>query len=280
MRHSRWFGRMLTTILTVATSAGAAAPPAPRPELQVWALEITVSDLDANCRFYDKAFGFKVEERHEDYAVLTLDGARLVLSHGDDPPRGLKPGVYLNMQVKDLAIAADRARAAGARIDDPTVIPFVLGKEIVIHDPAGNTVQLLQIDGASMEDDKSCTVFNVGFIYSDLNQAEEFFTGLGFEVYSRRWLPATLPLNERGSFALVLHKRENAQARRRSSALVLVSTRPNVVQTARRSDSVHATKLTAPIVAGRRAIAVEDPSGNPIKVIEGEIRLVAKEPNP
>lgn len=265
--------------LTAATSQAADPPTQPTADLQTWALEVSGADIDANCRFYARAFGFKIERADSAGAVLRLGETRLILAHGENPPPDAKPGIYYNLMVKDLAAAAKRTQGAGGSVDDPTPHPFALGEMIVARDPAGNYLHLLHIPEAMDDHAADTAVFNVGVIVSDLDEAERFYSRLGFEVYSRRWLPETLPLVRHGVFSLVLHDREDAQLRLHDTALILAT--PDL-ETARRqlpTDDKITERTGKQPVGDRPTLAFTDPAGNLIKLIAEPDQAVAMEPS-
>jgi hypothetical protein len=65
-------------------------------------------------------------------------------------------------------------------------------------------------------------VFNIGVTQTDLQQAELFYTSLGFEPLSRAFLPRVLPLKERGAAMLILHGSATKQATPKSRNIRVV----------------------------------------------------------
>jgi predicted enzyme related to lactoylglutathione lyase len=103
--------------------------------------EINSRDPLAQQRFYADVFGWTttVVDQESGYGLVETGGT----------PGGIGPephyGTRIYVQVEDIAVALDRARAAGARYADGPVAlgGFVLG---VFDDPEGNRVGLVQRD--------------------------------------------------------------------------------------------------------------------------------------
>jgi catechol 2,3-dioxygenase-like lactoylglutathione lyase family enzyme len=140
--------------------------------LRVSHLGICVSDLERSLAFYRDALGFAVESelkvegepsetllqlRHVRLRAVYLvrDGVRIELLHyespghaGDGSPRAMNQlGLtHLSFRVEDLAAAAARLEAHGARVLRDTRIdnPQLRAKAVFATDPDGTLIELVE----------------------------------------------------------------------------------------------------------------------------------------
>jgi len=114
-----------------------------------------VDDVDAAIDFYCRELGFD-EEMHPapSFAMLTRGELRLVLSAAGTQPGGgqampdgasPRPGGWnrFQLEVDDLEATVEHLRRDGARFRNEIVVG-VGGKQILVEDPAGNPVELLE----------------------------------------------------------------------------------------------------------------------------------------
>ncbi|HXA88992.1 MAG TPA: VOC family protein [Mycobacterium sp.] len=114
-----------------------------------------VDDVDAAISFYCQLLGF-----HEDmhpapaFAMLSLGDLRLVLSAPGGGPGGgaamsdgrlPEPGGWnrFMLEISDLDGEVERLREAGVRFRND-IVAGVGGKQILLEDPSGNPIELLQ----------------------------------------------------------------------------------------------------------------------------------------
>ena len=113
-----------------------------------------VADVDAAVTFYTTLLGFTVEMRSAPgFAMLKLGDLRLLLNRpgrggaGQAMPDGKSPapGGWNRFQitVEDLAATVAKLKAAGARFRGDIVIGNG-GKQILLDDPSGNPIELLE----------------------------------------------------------------------------------------------------------------------------------------
>jgi len=114
-----------------------------------------VDDVDAAVDFYDRLLDFEIERRPAPgFAVLSRDGLRLLLSAPTGPggaaqpmPDGRvpEPGGWnrIQLEVDDLASRVEALRGAGARFRNE-IVSGAGGKQILLEDPAGNPIELLE----------------------------------------------------------------------------------------------------------------------------------------
>jgi catechol 2,3-dioxygenase-like lactoylglutathione lyase family enzyme len=113
-----------------------------------------VTDLEAAVVFYRDLLGFEVELRPSPaFAMLYRGDLRLLLSvpghagGGDVLPDGSVPAPggwnRIALLVPDLAAAVDELRRKGARLRTG-IISGITVRQILLHDPAGNLVELFE----------------------------------------------------------------------------------------------------------------------------------------
>ncbi len=231
----------------------------------VWALEVGVADLKRAADFYTGALAFEREENSCCAPALVLKnrGVRLLLreTKAKARPAGVA-GINLNMRVGDLPNAVAAARQHGAQIDDPTPQPFALGNHVKIRDPCGNQIHLLDIANDNMTAESKPAVFNLGVRLEDLAAGEKFYTNLGFQVYSREYLP-DLPFQKHGAVALVMHGEATQPAKpdTRNGTLVLAVEDLQTAVSALQNRGAQVQR------EGKMNWAtVQDPSGNILKL--------------
>ncbi len=184
---------------------GVSSPPA----VSVWGLRIPATDVDATAAFYREHLGFREEPSR------TADGSR-VLINGDTRlwitpshrvvDAGEAPQTYLNLAVNDIDEAMERLRKSGARHVDAESRPIAVGRAATVRDPAGNKFHIIQHNPPRVGASDPPAVFNLAVTVTDLEAAERFYCGeLRLPVFSRDYLPKTLPLARVGAAPLVLH---------------------------------------------------------------------------
>ncbi len=232
----------------------------------VWALEIGVAELQRAAQFYTGALAFVREEIDCCAAALVLRNGsmRLLLREVSAAarPQG-SAGVNLNMRVGDLNTAVAAARAYGAQIDDSTPRPFALGQHLILRDPSGNEIHLLDIANDDMTAESKPSVFNIGVLLENLEAGEKFYTKLGFQVFSREYLP-DLPFQKHGAAALVLHggATKPAKSGRRNGTLVLAV---DDLKTA--TSGLQRLGFAVQLDAAGNWATLQDPSGNVLQML-------------
>ena len=116
-----------------------------------------VDEVDAAIEFYTKHLGFEVRTSAAPaFADVVRGGLRLLLSGptssaGRPMPDGTKPGPggwnRIHLIVPDIAAEVARLRDAGASFRND-VVTGPGGSQILLEDPAGNVVELLQPAGS------------------------------------------------------------------------------------------------------------------------------------
>ncbi len=176
----------------------------------LWGIEYTAADPEAMVRFYTEAAGFELlhPPQGRGDALLRNGDLHVVVRRGAAaPPRPTEAAVQLNLRVAELAAAARRARTAGGVVPSLEPQPFALGKSIALTDPAGYPLHFVDLEARPLAPGKSPAIFNVALVVPDIDACESSLTRIGFEVFSRAYLPRTLPFQRHGAAALVVHPR-------------------------------------------------------------------------
>jgi catechol 2,3-dioxygenase-like lactoylglutathione lyase family enzyme len=111
-------------------------------------------DVDAAIEFYTRHLGFGVEmHAAPGFAILSRGGLRLLLNApgaggaGQAMPDGRKPepGGWnrIQLEVQDLAAEVESLRNSGAHFRNE-IIGGRGGKQILLVDPSGNTIELFE----------------------------------------------------------------------------------------------------------------------------------------
>lgn len=203
----------LVVMMITSFKVGASAPchSASDYSPSVWGVELPVADVHRAAAFYEKTMGFtpvEVKAASIDGPVLDNDGLKIVFREtiAPLPPHG--PRLNINLSVPNLCTSIEIARQAGATILDDEPLTAAIGTFIRILDPDGNHVHLIDLDSDDPSPGDAPKLYNVGFTVTDMAAAEAFYTTLGFEIYSRDYLPDTLPLVPVGAAMIVLHPAE------------------------------------------------------------------------
>lgn len=172
------------------------------------AVELPCSDVAATAAFYREALACTLlRDTAPAHCVLQLGPLQLLLRQTAPSAATLAmPWLSLNVEVADLATAVAAATAHGGSCLQPEPQPFALGSSVEVRDPAGNAVHLLTRRQRALADGAAPRLFNVGWHVADLAVSERFWTAFGEQVFSRDFLPDTLPMQRHGAAALVFHR--------------------------------------------------------------------------
>ncbi len=204
-------------------------------EVRVVGWEIAVPEIEPCADFYRALLGFTVAEPNKHGMQLRHGDLRLSLIRtSKTPPGGTEHlnafsskasegvGCYPNVQVADLSQAAQTVRQAKGTVVSEEPQRFALGWSLRVRDPAGNPLNLLTLESRPMDADEPPRLFNFGVNGRTMDSAEALFVDLGFKVFSRDYLPTTLPLERRGVAAVVLHGLPRTEERGLSASALLM----------------------------------------------------------
>lgn len=113
--------------------------------LGVHHVSIMVPDVEAALAFYVGDLGLTPRSDRPDFGIggawLDAGEQQVHLVEGAPPTSA---GQHFALRVADLTAAVDELRAKGHEVADPMVTG--VGRQTVVRDPAGNTVELNQPD--------------------------------------------------------------------------------------------------------------------------------------
>lgn len=102
-----------------------------------------VDDVDQAISFYTKTLGLTVRDDRPDFGIggawLDAGSQQIHLVEGTLPTQ---KGQHFALLFEDLDAVIDQLRSEGHEVGDPFTTDF--SKQTIIHDPAGNSVELHQ----------------------------------------------------------------------------------------------------------------------------------------
>lgn len=172
---------------------------------EVWGVELMVQDGDSAGAFFRDGLGFEsVAASKDKWQLLAKDDVHLLLTRVESVESGL-PGLELNFQVGHLARATAHCLDLGAVLANQQPHKSAIGPFNQIQVPGGpHAVNLMELDGHTLAEDE-VLVFNASLSVPDIAATEAAFIAFGFSVFSRDYLPATLPFQKLGQLPLVAH---------------------------------------------------------------------------
>lgn len=182
-------------------------------EIRFHGVKIKTHDLSESKAFYVESLGFEIEKEYKnDLIKLSSSTVPVYLS------KALKTSgiahTTISLQVNKLLPVIDSYRVKGVKMDDSSLQRNGVGIHINFEDPSGNKLSLMEVQIFDAPEVKEPQIYNVGISTNDVEGAEVFYTKkMGFEVFSRNYLPKALPLKHSdNSFAFMIHKNEEIAA--------------------------------------------------------------------
>jgi catechol 2,3-dioxygenase-like lactoylglutathione lyase family enzyme len=270
--------RLVSSDVIAQRHAGTASDASPY-RAAIWGVEMPVQDAERAVEFYTNVLGFTAVQQGSDPVVLDSDGLKLIFRRTTtNTVIGGQAHLNLNLRVKSLDEAVRVVREAGGTIVSHKPLEAAIGAYHMARDPFGNSVHLIDLHGEENDPEGPPRLYNVGLTTHELEEAEQFYVGLGFEVYSRKYLPDTLPMVPAGAAMLVIHPLGNEPASRDNPGAALVlscASLGSAVRSLERSGFAYSEREGAAGVAS--GIQLRDPSGNAVLIVD-PTRILDPEP--
>lgn len=208
--------------------------------IRFYGVQVRVSDMEQASDFYHRKLGFSLNDtnkaRDEDAIKLGAElPFYLVKVKGDNIINFEQEShAKIAFQVNKMLPTIDKLRKNNILIVDSRIYRNGIGIGIRIEDAFGNQHSMVEVQRGEQPTIEQPKIYNVGFNVSDIEKAEAFYTELlGFEVYSRNYLPEALPLkHDDNSFAFMLHfnnqTKNNPSRYDYDSQTVLMFSTPNL----------------------------------------------------
>jgi lactoylglutathione lyase len=117
----------------------------------VCVIGIYVHDMEKARKFYCDSLEFRVKNEYEDGCIIQLenDGPALILEKVENMSQAKYPGhsqIVIGLETENIDQRAKELKSKGVEfiIDKPT--EFVAGQFMVMKDPSGNLLELLQFN--------------------------------------------------------------------------------------------------------------------------------------
>lgn len=239
-------------------------------DIQFEGLRIFVKDLDQAEKFYSQTLGFSVRERSKGVTELATNAWPIYLQGTSSAFTGNYPGAArtgLTIQTYKLLPQVDQLRAAGVPFYDSLLTRNGVGISIPFQDPSGNVLSLMEVQVQQVNSFQGVQIYNCGVTIAEMESAIQFYEHtLGFEEWSRNYLPNALPLKHRdGSFAFMIHYKEglarNNTEYGQSSHLTLLLSSSDLNGT---KDQLRKKKI--PFRTNEDTIFCQDPEGNHLEI--------------
>ena len=186
------------------------------PSIRFHGLKVFVDDLENAMNFYENILGFSTSESNDNSAKLNTGAWPIYLEasskkSGSKYPLEARTGA--SFQVHRLLPSIDAFRKKNILFYDTLLKRNGVGISIPFQDPSRNVMHLIEVQIRPSQPFNGVKIYNTGVTVSNMSAAVTFYEEvLGFEEWSRNYLPDALPLKHKdGSFAFMIHYREGLE---------------------------------------------------------------------
>jgi len=140
---------------------------------------------------------------------------------------------------------------------------------VPIEDPSGNILHLIEVQIREVPFFTGLRVYNSGMVINEMTKALDYYENiLGFEEWSRNYLPDAMPLKHKdGSFAFMVHQKkeldENSAIYGEHPQIVLILEVADIL-----TYKSYLTGKNIKVAKKNDKLIIRDPEGNFIEVIE------------
>ncbi len=179
-------------------------------------LRIFVNDLKEAEGFYTKTLNLEVTDRNKQRITLNSNTWPIILEVAEGKTVGNYPNAArtgLSFQTYKLLPRIDDLRDQGVMLHDSLLNRNGVGISIPFEDPSGNVISAIEVQIREIESFEGLRIYNTGVTIADMDAAIHFYEKiLGYEEWSRNYLPDALPLKHSdGSFAFMIHYKKGLQ---------------------------------------------------------------------
>jgi len=112
---------------------------------------IYVDDISEAVMFYCDKLGFEIQNQYNDGYIVMLknEGPRLILEQVENPSEKKIPGysqIVICIATDDIIAKSTELKKMGVEFLFDQPMPFTAGKYMIMNDPAGNIIELLEFD--------------------------------------------------------------------------------------------------------------------------------------
>ncbi len=184
-----------------------------KPVVRFTGIKIFVHDLQTAQDFYTNHLNLEFISKQEDQIMLNTNTWPIILEKAKGKATGNYPNearTGLSFQTYKLLPRIDDFRDQGVVLHDSLLSRNGVGISIPFEDPSGNVFTSIEVQIRPIEAFEGLQIYNTGVTISDMDAATHFYKNiLGYEEWSRNYLPAALPLKHSdGSFAFMIHYKE------------------------------------------------------------------------
>ncbi len=244
-------------------------------ELRFNGIKIFVHDLSAAEDFYTETLGLDAATKSKDQVTLATNAWPIILEKVGGTAAGNYPSAArtgLSFQTYKLLPRIDALRRQGVSLYDSLLSRNGVGISIPFRDPSGNVLNTIEVQIREIEQFEGVRIYNTGVTISDMDAAIRFYEEiLGFEEWSRNYLPDALPLKHTdGSFAFMIHYKEglqkNSTAYGEQSQIVLMmkTTKLEELKSKLRKEKVK-------FESKKDGIVCRDPEGNFVEIVKSSV---------
>ncbi|WP_420317350.1 VOC family protein [Ekhidna sp.] len=181
-----------------------------KPTFRHHGIRVFSSDIEASRRFYKEVLGIGIIAENESASdAFPIYLTRASESSVSNYPLGARTG--LSIQTHKLLPGIDHLRSRNVSLYDTLLQRNGVGISIPFKDPSGHVLSLIEVQIRKIPAFEGYKVYNTGVTISDMEKVSAFYLDiLGFDEWSRNYLPEALPLKHTdGTFAFMIHQKGN-----------------------------------------------------------------------
>lgn len=242
-----------------------------QPEFRFHGLKIFVDDLAVAESFYTDELGFSLAKKSDSQITLDTKSWPIYLEKSTRNQTSRYPDearTGLTVYTYKLLPRIDSFRKNDVVLYDSLLSRNGVGISIPFNDPSRNVISLMEVQIREVPTFKEIRLYNTGVTTSDMESSIDFYENiLGFEEWSRDYLPDALPLkHDDGSFAFMIHHRDgltsNTLKHGDSPQMILIMQTPDLDKA-----GAYLKERDVEFTEEKELLICRTPSGNYIEII-------------